>query len=600
MLTLTTMTLKQLLEKHRTPIIVFALLSIIAAFPIISTFSNWGQLDWDQHTFYHAVPRHTILSFFQFPLWNPYHCGGTAALANPQSTFLSPLYLLVLLFGEIYGLKLQIFAALFIGMLGMYFTSRQLKYGEYSSYLPAIVFFLSSWFALRANVGHTIYFSMAFFPWIFYFYLKSFEHLKYIIPAALFTAFLLFGGAVYPIVFIGLVLGLYGLFTAVQQKSLKPILHATYILALFALFAAIKLLPMIEFSGKYASLQEDTQYHSPSLLLNSLLARNQKELLLSGIFMPRDIPFEEVLIKRIGGELPWAWHEYGNYLGIIPMLMLIAGLYWYKRIWPLLASAAVLLLLALGDASPVNIWSMLHKLPLMQSLHGPSRFIISFTFFAALIIGYVSSRIEIKGRVSVAKRKISSKTIIIAVTSIIAIDLLLVSWPLYANTFDIKPPAIERSSDEIIPIWSSAPLISQYPNFLQGLATVDCYERVHPPIRALPAFIDTGEQVPQYNGEAYFPANNQTQQLLYNSPNKVIVNVQPDGFEHTLVLNRNYDSGWKAKGKEVYNYNGLVAAKVTPLDTAVTFYYLPASFLIGLVITIVTIIGSIIVFRKLR
>jgi len=295
----------------------------MAAFPILLNFSNWGQLDWDQHTFYHAVPRKEIIGFFQFPLWNPYHCGGSPLLANPQSTFLSPLFILVLLFGEVHGLKLQIFLALFIGMLGMYFVSRKLGYGKFSSLIPPIIFFLSSWFPLRANVGHTIYFMMGLFPWILFFYLKALENIKYVFPAALFIAFLIFGGAVYPIVFIALILGLYSLFISMQSKSFKPLIIAIVILISFFLIAAIKLFPLMEFTKKYASVQQDTQYHSVNLLIKSLLDRNQKELLLGKTFMPRDIPFEQVIIKRVGGELPWAWHEYGSYIGIIPLVLLM-------------------------------------------------------------------------------------------------------------------------------------------------------------------------------------------------------------------------------------------------------------------------------------
>ncbi len=585
--------IKQLISHYKFPIIFFILLSIIVAFPVLLNFSNWGQLDWDQHTFYHAVPKRTLLSFFQFPLWNPYHCGGTAVLANPQSTFLSPFFLLVLLFGEIYGLKLQIFLALFIGMLGMYFVSRQLNYGKHSSYIPSIIFFLSSWFALRTNVGHTIYFMMAFFPWIFFFYLKSLENIKYIFPAALFIAFLIFGGAVYPVVFIALIIGLYSLFTSIQSKSFKPLVIAIIILVSFFLIAAVKLLPLVEFTKKYASVQQDTQYHATDLLIKSLLDRNQKELLLGKIFMPRDIPFEEVIFRRRGGELPWAWHEYGNYIGIIPLILLIASLYWLRKIWHLIISAIILLIIAFGDASVINLWSIIHKLPFLSSIHGPSRFIIAFTFFASLIIGYVCSKIEEKQKLSIAGKQIRASSIVIALIVIITLDLLLVSWPLYTNTFDIKAPDIKESkTKEIIPIWSSSPLISQYPNFLQNLATIDCYERVHPSIKAVPAFFDTGEKYAYYYGEAYLAETNESQKLEYFSPNKVKVRVNTNE-DNILVLNQNYDSGWKAKSRQVFSYKGLIATKVSSSDDIVEFYYLPSSFLIGLLVTIISLIGGI-------
>jgi len=69
--------------------------------PIFQEFENWGVRDWDLHIFYHAVPVSTILDYHQFPLWNPYHCGGSPLLAHPQSSFLSPTVLFSLIFGVV-------------------------------------------------------------------------------------------------------------------------------------------------------------------------------------------------------------------------------------------------------------------------------------------------------------------------------------------------------------------------------------------------------------------------------------------------------------------------------------------------------------------
>ena len=64
---------------------------------------NWGILDWNEHFLYHGVPYQSIIEHGQFPLWNPYSCGGNPMLANPQSRFLSPLFLIDLAFGVVVG-----------------------------------------------------------------------------------------------------------------------------------------------------------------------------------------------------------------------------------------------------------------------------------------------------------------------------------------------------------------------------------------------------------------------------------------------------------------------------------------------------------------
>ena len=66
---------------------VFVVLSILYCHPIFKNITNWGIYDWDQHFSYHEVPRETLLTYHQFPFWNPYNCGGNVMLANMQARF---------------------------------------------------------------------------------------------------------------------------------------------------------------------------------------------------------------------------------------------------------------------------------------------------------------------------------------------------------------------------------------------------------------------------------------------------------------------------------------------------------------------------------
>lgn len=60
----------------------FLVIALAFAFPIFRNFDHWGIQDWDQHFFYQAVARETFLEYRQFPLWNPYTCGGTTTRAT--------------------------------------------------------------------------------------------------------------------------------------------------------------------------------------------------------------------------------------------------------------------------------------------------------------------------------------------------------------------------------------------------------------------------------------------------------------------------------------------------------------------------------------
>ena len=98
----------------------FCMLAVIFTWPILARFDNWGIQDWDQHLFYQDAPRTMLLQYGQFPLWNPYYGGGMPMLANPQSTFLSPVWIFVLIFGAVRGVKLEIVFYLVAGLLGVY------------------------------------------------------------------------------------------------------------------------------------------------------------------------------------------------------------------------------------------------------------------------------------------------------------------------------------------------------------------------------------------------------------------------------------------------------------------------------------------------
>ncbi|MBI2400146.1 MAG: hypothetical protein HYV23_03690, partial [Deltaproteobacteria bacterium] len=139
--------------------IIFPLLLIAAALvfisPVLNDIHNVGVSDWDSHFFYHAVPLRTIADFGQFPLWNPYYCGGNVMLAAPESNFLAPSFILALLFGEVVGVKLIIALYAVLGFLGMYLLSRVLGMARLSSLAPAVIFMMSSWFALRISEGHS-------------------------------------------------------------------------------------------------------------------------------------------------------------------------------------------------------------------------------------------------------------------------------------------------------------------------------------------------------------------------------------------------------------------------------------------------------------
>ena len=141
-------------------VVLFAIIAFIFTLPMFINIDNWGGQDWDLHTFFQAVPRKTIVEYHQFPLWNPYHCGGCPLLAYPQSYLLSPMFSVLLFFGEIRGMKIEIWIFMTLGMYGAYLVARQYRLDKIPSIFASFIFMLSSTYTVSAIAGNITLFNV--------------------------------------------------------------------------------------------------------------------------------------------------------------------------------------------------------------------------------------------------------------------------------------------------------------------------------------------------------------------------------------------------------------------------------------------------------
>jgi hypothetical protein len=415
---------------------------------------------------------------------------------------------------------------------------------------------------------------------------------------------MILGGATYPIYFIMIILGIYSVLILFKnlskneewKKSFKPIISLLIIIFLVFLLSAIKVFPIYMFMKGSDTGTEDIQYYTTNLFFSSILSRTQSPWIMENEFgLQHDESDENYLINRLLGKIPWAWHEYGAYIGIIPLLLFLLSFLYYKKLWPLQVTSIILLMILFGKTLP--FWNLLRKFPYLDNLHGPSRFIMPFIFILAILSGYILSKFE-KKNIKYKKFNIS-KLLSLLIIVFIFIDLLLVSYPILQNMFSKESINIDSSQyPNFIQIFSSDKYVSQYPNFLQNLGTVNCYERIHPQIRVTPQVIDDGTLIETFKGDAYYPELNKTAEIISFSPNKLTIKVNVNN-PALLVINQNYLPGWKAKDKQVSSYNGLIAAEVTENDKEINFYYLPNSFIVGLIVSILTLVLSITFFKKL-
>ncbi|MBI5072699.1 hypothetical protein HZA99_02685 [Candidatus Woesearchaeota archaeon] len=585
------------IKQWKTASLLFLGITLVFGYPLFSVLSNWGMHDWDQHLMYEGTARESILTYHQFPLWNPWECGGDVLLANPQSSFLSLHFPLTLLFGEVIGTKLAIFLYLFLGMLGMWFVCRKLGMGDISSYFPPVLLMLSGVYAIRMTVGHTNWFHLAWIPWIFFFFLQAKENKWFIIPASCFLAVIYLGGGIHPFLIAVVLLGTFALFDTIKNWKLlhgKMLLLFLLLLVSWIPFAAIKLFPMLAVSGETLPLEQtDVESNGLLILLEALTDRSTD-------FGSKTY---DTLDPSTGETVHWYWHEYFAYIGVIPLLLFVAAFFiLFTQIWEYILAALFVVFLILSQSLFPSLWKMFQQLPLASIFHGPSRFLFAFIFFAALSLGFLLTKWE-------QKESVSWKYVVLAILVFVLIDLTLVNSGLFASGLYVVPDE-NIQSDSFSSVYGdiSGYQEKQYPLFLANHGLLNCYERFLAAPAAFPRSSLSGLLYADYSGEAFLNSSKMSENISFWSPNKVVIVVSgvvsnsSDSISASdiLVLNQNYISGWHAivdgSRREVVDVNGLVGAAVTSADREVVFFYSPKWFWIGMVVSVVSIVSLVVLF----
>src|SRR5580692_3858084 len=126
----------------------FASLAMAAAWTLLSTAGSLNEFR-DAHVLshYEVAAREAVTRWHQAPLWDPYYCGGMYMLGTPQARYVSPTFLLTLVFGVTRGEALTAFAMLIVGLEGTYRYTRDRGATRFGALLAAPVFALGGIFA---------------------------------------------------------------------------------------------------------------------------------------------------------------------------------------------------------------------------------------------------------------------------------------------------------------------------------------------------------------------------------------------------------------------------------------------------------------------
>ena len=519
--------------------------------------------DWDYAMEMQWAPFYTVRHFHQFPLWDPYKCGGTPLLGNPQSRILTPFFLLHLLFGPLIGLHLEIVAHLMVGFGGAYLLARVVDIGELGAIACGAAFAGSSSYYLHLAPGHATFMSVMYTPAIVALFWVGWQRRQLIFAAAagLMTALIFFEGGIYQTSYCGLVLLLLAFILAVQYRSAFAIvlLAATGIFA--GLFSAPKLLPMVHLMGPYGRYVDPFEKNSLSMLMQELFSRNQ--------FFSRD---------SMGGF--WGFWEFGAYIGIIFALMAIIGIALrFRPALPWSITALVLLALAAGNHGAYSPWVLLHRAPIFSAQHAPTRMLMLLTLCVGVLAGLGIDALCSMGRIWL--------TGIVGVITLIAIvDIWIVSTP---NSRYILGGG-ELTAFEVSPSFKQFFSTDDHRMYMMAqanLGVVNCYE---PASAQRNVF---GFNIRGYRGEQYLLGKGSVN-LSRWTPNLLAYDVDAQSPAR-VVINQNYDSEWKIeKGTgELFKSEGLLAVEVPAGKQRLELRYHSTSFRYGCLIFLIGIAAAI-------
>lgn len=579
-----------------------------------------GISDWDYYFSLHENLRRTVLEFHQFPLWNPWTCGGTASLADPEFPLFTLTFPFELIFGIPTGLRLAIYVSVATTALGMLILAKRLKLSVHAALLTAIGVAFGSVNLLEIVEGHPNILAVMWIPWIFLSWHSAYqknaqptEHsskqklkvqnifnrlipTKEILLCGLFLAMTFFQGGIYLLFYSALAFLAFIFLARDHRIALTTSLQA----GMWAMgLAAIKLIPVALWLQQF----QDTQYASSTYTL----------LYLHEILLGRHLHGAgEIIPQQESG-----WHEYGAYVG--PVLLLLAAISFFaapkKRIVRILITSALLALL-LSSSGPFlkPLFDQISFIPRSNI----SRVVLFAVIPLSLLAGFGLDTTQkfLERRVAAWKgfrpeehqahsataaagpewrhadrTRSFAKAIAVLMLGLAAIDLMSFSYQLSEQAFVI-PQVIPPVPPAPYPIaytahtykyrhTNSEDYTRAYAATLAGYGTLSYCSVLTPPplVRTIHDEVDI---------DIIATSKEATYKLISWSPNTARVTVTTPQTT-SVTLNTNYAKGWYANDRPAINDNGRVSTSIPPGTHEITFRYKTPGMATGLTITLSTI-----------
>lgn len=540
---------------------------------------------------YNLISYASIIFDRSFPFWVPFEEGGLDWNISMFNFSYSPFFLLVLGLGIVCGVNIGWYLAYFGGALSMFYLARfVLKYNIFGAIFCSLAFSMCGFFPVIQQCGLIYNRDILFLPLVVAFFLKARHDNKYIFFTALVAAVFFITTALFlPLLF--LLLFLITLSGMVTRNGQACMVHKRGFVVFFAvlvltlLFSAYRILPILALLSVDMNITGQ-RYEDIVVYGNSLT------LLFQRLFVPENF--------GVGSM----------YFGFLPIVLcFFSGILLFRKMKYWLLLLLIFTVLSFGQ----NSWFDLHRImwyfPFFKSMFFPGKYYgLPMVFLICVISGSFFWIIEKK--LSLRKFRIIS----IVIIAYVFIDLLCANIAYFKiYKAEVKFPEFQsfnstvrivnmHKGDEggsaalkLILYCKGFGMTNFYPGFNDFLSQSIA---VTPRYFIMPkfAFMSPSTKIfivtnPAYKGEAFFMDSLNHVTGCSILPRKIIIaiDVKEPGL---LVVNQNFNRNWLSKSGPVENFRGLLSLRVGQLGKqTVSFYFVPALFYAGIVISVVSFLG---------
>jgi hypothetical protein len=586
--------------------------------PAFHELQTVGTHDWDQMESHRYLLYKSVHVYGQFPFWNPYGCGGHPSWAGIESgtTIVSP-WLPFYLFASLpVALKVEMAGTALISAVGTWLLAGRFTKSPGLRAFCCAVFVVDGRWALQIAAGHTWHLYYAWTPWALFFFDRASgcgdltggmgraarERLRHVdvrwrdvVLCGASLAMMVYNGGIYPLPQTVLALAVWACLLAVVHRTWRPmaVLAAAGVVSVG--LSAPKLFPVLDAVRRFPRLIDSPETMDLGAFVTMFTSRDQG-------FNSRPAP--------VGF---YGWHEWGIYIGWVAFLALLAGAIFARGRRELALKWVGLLLVALGFGAfhEYAPWTLLHFAPIFKSQHVPSRWLYPGTLVLAVVFVAMVER----GLVRLRLVRPLLEVALLAAAAWVSKDVATIARLPIEEMFGSHMPTIAMQTTEF---HTDAHVADRYeydgvsygqgtlPSEIANVGQIDCM--------IFPAFSifakdakgivkgmgAKGRGDPAYRGEAYTASGAGKAALIRFTPNVMTVRVDGATPGDLVVLNQNWDGGWRGNGARAVAYHDAVATVIHAPSETIVFRYRPNYWWLSLAVFALTAGGLAVAYVRRR